>query len=377
MNKSSLTDETGKILKESYDYFDKHNLIYNKVQAGFHYADFLFKKDKIIEVKKYLEEVFHIIAEKEYVAIIIPEIFTDRAIFDFAIENDINKQFIQQVLVSAVGIKNILWLSEHNKKRITEAVEKLYDIKLECLGGLNIRLRGELISDDKWIRKVRKLIFAYIMLNYKKNITKDNIIELFYPESAPENADNIFHQTISNIRSAIKPSSSEKHPPTYLNYSEKMFQFNPYYFYNIDAYEFEDLFKKITARTTQKSDKKPLLMRAIEIYKGPFLEGYYQDWVEKLREKYSEMFITLLEELIELMKEEGNYQEVIACCEKLLSVDNLNEDVYVNIIESHLRLGNKPAARKVNRQLTAAMKKEFDSPPSKETLKKIETLFSQ
>jgi ATP/maltotriose-dependent transcriptional regulator MalT/two-component SAPR family response regulator len=369
----SFSDNIEKDLKIAYDYFAANGMIYNMVQAGYHLADFYLRKRDFRETEKYLNESFGIISENEYISLVQAEIFFDRRLFDYAIENKIQTEFINTVFSDSASLVNYAWISDAYKNRLVTYIDKLYDIKLECFGGIRIKKRGIEITDDKWIRKIRKLIFAYIILHKDKHLTKENIIDLFYPESTPENADNIFHQTISNIRAAFKEENENTSP--YITYSDKIIEFNKYYFYYTDNSEFEKLYKKAVGYGIPEEEKLKYIQKALEIYKGKFLEGYYQSWCEQLSEKYIDMHLKLLDDILKIYKSREDYKNILYYSEKLLLSDNLNEDAYLDIIESEVKLGNTASAKKKYKLMQKTFKSELKDLPSKNTLIKIEKIL--
>lgn len=115
------------------------------------------------------------------------------------------------------------------------------------------------------MRKIRKLIFIYILLS-KKTITKDSLIDLFYPDSDPENATSIFHQTLSNIRSiikwAIKGDKKDKSlVPEFVIYEGQRITLNTDFIYYIDAFEFERLYNKATGQSVKGRKRSHYLKR--------------------------------------------------------------------------------------------------------------------
>jgi DNA-binding SARP family transcriptional activator len=117
-------------------------------------------------------------------------------------------------------------------------------------------------------------------------------------------------------------------------------------------------------------------MRAVELYKGELLAGYYDQWCEDLRQEYQNRFIRLCEDLIESLKSKKNYEEVIYYCDKLLKTDKLNEKAYLNIIESHVMLDSINRARDKFSQMLKIFDTELGEKPSKDTMEKIKTILS-
>ncbi|MGH2575714.1 MAG: BTAD domain-containing putative transcriptional regulator, partial [Ignavibacteria bacterium] len=395
--KIKLNDGIGTVLLKAYNEYDLNMFLESKVKVGFHLADYYLKINFNESSIKYLEECLNISAEKEYVSFLERELFDSRKPFDFAINNKIQKGFIKTITESLLDRKNFNWLSNECLQRVSNQIDNLFDINMNCFGGLEFKVRGKVIPEEKWIRKKRKLILAYLLLFPNNPLTKDKIIDLFYPETPLESADNIFHQTISNIRNALRndttvsksksPSTKKSQPvedktiltsanPSFALYEDKILKLNPDYVYKVDAIEFNKLYKSANSAETKADKKIEYAKKATELYKGELLAGYYEPWCEDLRQEYSNKFINLCEEIIEVLKKKKLYEEVIIYSEKLIQADKLNEDAYLNIIEAYTRLNNINRAKDKFAQMLKTYEEELDEKPAKEILEKIKAILS-
>jgi two-component SAPR family response regulator len=71
-------------------------------------------------------------------------------------------------------------------------------------GRLEFRLRGKLIPEEKWVRKKSKLILAYLLAKPNALLTKDEIIDKFFQDVPLDNVDAVYHNTLSNMRTATR-----------------------------------------------------------------------------------------------------------------------------------------------------------------------------
>lgn len=334
---NGISNDVFNKIENAYKHFSDNNLVYNKVQAGLQLAECYYKKANFEKSKKFLEESLSTASENEYYSLIQNELFYKREIYDFAIESGIQTEFIKEVFYNTAELLNSNWISEEYRNTLSERINTFYDINIECFGELKIKIRGKEIPDEKWIRKTRKLIFAYIVLNQKKNITKDVITGLFYPESSQENADNIFHQTISNIRSIFtveQKASNNTLKLQYISYADKIIKLNQDYFYYVDVYEFEKLYKQSGSFGLKEEDKIKIIEKAVYLYKGDFLPGYYQTWCEDFREKFRDMFIQLLKIAINIFENRKDLFSLEKYLNLLISYEPYETDYYYNYIES-------------------------------------------
>jgi DNA-binding SARP family transcriptional activator len=393
--KARQLEGVDKILIEAYSFYKDNMFEENRVKMGFHLADYYQLANMPETALQYLREALTIGVEKEYISFFERQVLDSRNLFDLAIENKIEKAFIKAIIESLIDRKNYEWLSDECRQRISRKTEELYDIKMVCFGGLEFKVRGRNIPEEKWIRKKRKLILAYLLLNPNVTLTKDKIINMFYPDTPLDTADNIFHQTISNIRGALKFKTDElvkntkekkgsgkdkkekqtAFSPQLILYEDKVLKLNPDYIYMADVLEFNQLYNsfKVTGISIEK--KIDFGKKAFELYKGELLAGYYDQWCEDLRQDYLNKFIRLSEDLIEYLKSRENLEEVILYSDKLLKADKLNEKAYLNIIESNVKMNNASRAKERFSQMLRTFESELGETPAIETMERVKKIL--
>ena len=157
----------------------------------------------------------------------------------------------------------------------------------------------------------------------------------------------------------IKAVDEVKIYPTLVNYEGKMLEISSDFTFYIDSLEFEKLSRKIPL-ITNNDEKIQMLIEAIDLYKGDFLEGNYDTWCEELRTRYRSNFISMSEELLDLLYKAENYNGVMHYAENLLRFDRLNIFCYEYIVNAMIKLNKPQIARLRYLQLQKFYKKEYD-----------------
>ena len=240
------------------------------------------------------------------------------------------------------------------------------------------------------------------MLEPGRSVTKDKLIDLFYPDTPLDSADNIFHQVISKFRNLIKitydglkenkKETSEIHKknnspgktkkggtfaitPALINYEDKLLAISDDFTYYADSIEFEKLYRHLNS-LKDTGIKLRYLKQAVDMYKGDFLEGNYDTWCEELRSKYRSYFVSMSEELIRILFNNKEHEEVLLYSENLLKFDKLNLSGYEYIIRSMIEI-NRPQIAKVRySQLLKSYKREYDEVLPEQFSTRFEALIS-
>jgi LuxR family transcriptional regulator, maltose regulon positive regulatory protein len=389
IKKESQVAEIEEVLTEAYEYYTENKFTYNKTQAAFHLADYYYKTKNYKTSLVYLTEALNISHEKEYSSFLQRDFSDMKYLYDFAAANNIQKDFIKSIMNSLVSKKNTLWISEEARKRLTNSIEHNYDIRLSAFGKGEVSIRGKIIDDAFWSKKKWKIIFIYLLLSPKKVLTKDKIIDVFYPDTQIESAENIFHQMVSKFRSIVKTGAHNEKSvasksksrkvddsahivPSLIIYEDKLLKINDDFMLYIDSDEFEQIHKKTaTVKNTEK--KLALLREAIDLYKGDFLEGNYETWAEELRTKYQSYFISMSEEIIKIFAGMKDYESVLEYSEKLIKHDSLNLIAYEHAIKSYEALNKLKQAREKYSRLIKSYDSEYGEKLPESFTSKIST----
>lgn len=371
LKKDRLQPEIENVFLEAYEFYKDNNFSYNLAQTGLHLADYYYKSNNYKTSLEFLQKAISLSTEKDYFSFLQRDLTDLRNLYDFALANNIHKDFIKIIVSSQKEKNEAEWISAESKARFESQSASLYDIYLKSFGKGEIIVRGTVIDDNFWSKKKWKLIFIYLFLSQKKQLSKDKIIDTFYPDTSIESADNIFHQMVSKFRNIFKITSPETNgtkksgknsepalTAPLIIYEDKMLSISDDYLHFIDCNEFDRLYKK-AAVTKDKDEMNRILLQAVNLYKGEFLEGIYDTWAEELRTKYHTQYIELAEKLLGILYDDGRFEDVVENAEKLNRLDKLNLKSYEYLLKSLHNLNRQKLVKENYTRLIKSYDKEY------------------
>ncbi len=388
---SGVSAKTEKILNQTLKQYEETRSVYDVSQVQFQLADLYYKKNEIQTSVSYLKASFETAGKNHYYSFLIQHFYNFRYLFDLAVNQKIESSFVHHLKSLVTERNKLTWLSNRSKKRILAEYALLNDITLTTFGGTEILVRGNSIGEDLWVRKKSKLLLIYLLVNQGLRIQKDKVLGIFFSELSAESADNIFHQAITNIRNVLKPetplnfsgkktgkkeNTKSDSAPSFIIYEDKILQISTGFDYNIDVLEFNKLAARVSSPETGDNEKEDLAKQAIELYKGEFLPGYYDEWIEEMRSVLEHKFIETAEILLSILKKKNNYSELISYAEKLLLTDKLHEEAFYCLIYAYNAIGNETMAKKKFTQLLKNYEEEYGEKPPKELLSKIQAILA-
>ena len=132
-----------------------------------------------------------------------------------------------------------------------------------------------------------------------------------------------------------------------------------------DAGDFESTIQ--VARRARDASRGDHLVRAVRLYRGDFLAGYYDDWVGDEQRRYLEMFFEALHALLDSLQSAGRHAEAIEYACLGVERDPLRETTHRSLMRLYLEAGQPALALRQFRELENALARELDTAPTEAT----------
>ncbi len=230
--------------------------------------------------------------------------------------------------------------------------KRKYQFRL--FGGLYLTVDGKTIALSSQLGKQLSAILAFLICNYKQSVSKEKMIDNFWPDS--DNPTNALKFAIHRLRNALK--DIEGLPETELIVTTSNgYQFNP----EINAELDTEIFEKNVLNA--KSDTELSLYHdCIELYKGDFLEGIEEEWVITDRGYYRSILTQICHTLaVEYMKVD-DLQAAIDVCEKGLDADEFEETLIYTYLEALVKDKRFNYAKKYYNEISKKYEKRVGIP---------------
>ena len=259
----------------------------------------------------------------------------------------------------------------------SQASPVITDLTLMVLGHVEtFRDPAKPFGADAWTTRRSRDIFCYIATSPHRRVSKDVLIEAFWPNEDIDAVEKNFHPTISHIRKAL--NSRQAFKQNFIVFRDGAYQLNPELSYSIDTEAFERLIAdaEIAKREKDAERLRTSLEAAYAIYRGEFMATVYDDWAEERRQFYTEQFGRVLTALAKLAVSEKRWQSAQKYANQLLKADPFREDIH-RLVMKILAAQSKPAAVKKHfEDLRDLLKADLGIEPSPETRKLFQELMN-
>lgn len=145
--------------------------------------------------------------------------------------------------------------------------------QIEMLGGLRVRQQDRLITRFS-TRKTASLL-AYLAYNLHQSHPREQLVEMFWPGSDERAGRNCLSVALNSLRRQLEPPGVPAGTVLVANYKEV--RLNPAAV-TTDVAELRSWLRR-AEHAASDGERAQYLARAIEIYRGELLPGYFDAWV--------------------------------------------------------------------------------------------------
>lgn len=230
--------------------------------------------------------------------------------------------------------------------------------RIEMLGGL------QALSEDLSVSRFRTrrvgLLLAYLAYHRERHPSRDELSDLLWPEAEPDFTRRNLRQTLASLRRHLEPPTV----PTGVILVAKQGRvgLEPRHIAT-DVEDFRALVHRGLAEPKNYL-RAATLKRAIELYRGDFLPGYYEEWVQQERLLLEDLYVSALQNLAQACEAEGQPDEAIRYIRLALVRNAFQEDLHAALMRLYLASARPASALHHFEEWRAKMTAELAEEPS-------------
>ena len=254
----------------------------------------------------------------------------------------------------------------------------LVDLTINMLGSIEIfRDRARPFAADAWTTRRSRDILCFIASRPHRRVPKDNIVDTFWRDVDVKTIERNFHPTMSHIRKAL--NSNQPLKQNFLAYRDGEYQLNSEFAYRIDTEQFDRFIADGEAARRERNFDRCIVLyeQAVALYRGDFMQGSYDDWVEEQRSYYREQYLRMLESLAAVAEQKQEFVRAMDLAQRILRDDPFREDIHCLVMRAQAAVGNRVAVKEQYEALRALLKKELGVEPAMQTQKVFKELLGQ
>jgi DNA-binding SARP family transcriptional activator len=256
------------------------------------------------------------------------------------------------------------------------AVRQAYRVRL--FGGPTVR---QLTADGErevgWKLRRSFQVLAFLASSPDLQAGREELEEAVWPSDGERTIDRNFHPTLSHLRRALERQRGGSVPQPLL-FRAGIYRLNPEIEWHIDLQDFNRLVvegRELIARG-EDGAAADCWQGAWKLYRGPFLQGYYQAWVMSRREACQQAYVELLRDLGDLSVRLERSEDALDSYRAVLLEDSLQERTHLAVMRLYAAQGRRDLVRRQYERLCTLLLEELGVEPLPETVQEYHRLMS-
>ncbi len=226
------------------------------------------------------------------------------------------------------------------------------NLEIYALGPGFVLLNGQMI--DTWEGHLPRLLFFFAL--DRPVITRSEICEAFWPDLDTDQAVNVFHVTKRRLHKALDIDV--------LVHEEGYYRVNPELGIGYDVSDFVRYVMQ--GRDPNNPDRMTAWQRAIDVYRGPFLQGHGDGWIADRRRDFQAGYLEALMPMAKARLDEGREEHALSLYQRALLEDTSHEGLHREIMRLYTKLGRRSEAAAHFQRYAEDLKRQ-DRQPNPET----------
>ena len=240
-------------------------------------------------------------------------------------------------------------------------------LRVICFGDFRVTRSGQEVGEPGWLATKAWDLLAYFVTLRDSNLPRDRVLEALWPDVAPERSSGAFHTALYKMRQMLRMGGK---PGKFVQVQSGEYYLEKGLFW-IDVEEFSLLNDHCSKHPHESTEQcEPCierLQRAVNLYRGDYLENLYYDWALDAQRQLQDVYLKALQVLAKHHASRKEFEEAIAYCRKVLDKDPLLENVHCQTMRYYGQLGDRNGAIRQYRWLEQILVDELGVEPMPDT----------
>ena len=247
-------------------------------------------------------------------------------------------------------------------------------LKLFLLGKVRAQQNGRGVAGLEG-RKTQELL-GYLVIHRARPHLREKLAELLWPDKSPAQSRRYLRQTLWQIHSTL--DNGDERVEGLITVESDWLQINPEADFWSDVTQLEETAKSVRGIRGIEftADVAHQVKAAARLYRGDLLENCYQDWCILERERLQNMYLGLLDKLMDYCQIQREYGAGVIYGTRMLRSDIARERTYRKLMSLHYLNHDRTGALRQYRRCSRALEREFGVQPAQETVALYECILN-
>ena len=239
-------------------------------------------------------------------------------------------------------------------------------LRVSLLGTVRVDHRGR--SSETGLGRAVKGLLGYLALFSKRIHSREVLAGIFWGDSSEDRARSCLSTTLWRLRKVLEPSPLPTGAYLVTTPTGEI-GFNRESDYWIDVEDFESKVRTFLAEPCEslRADAIRQVENALNLYKGELLEGFYDEWALRERERIRALFVKCQIHLLHHYRHRHAWEKGLVCAQNILNLDPLREEIHREMMRLYYHNGQRALALRQYATCREILATELSIAPMEET----------
>lgn len=265
-------------------------------------------------------------------------------------------QEIAQNLLSST-LKRAQELGALLLKRKSGLAQRKNILRIHSFGFFEVFQGAERVPDSAWRTQKTKYLLAHLAAKFPRPIHEESLQETFWPDDLKKGRKSL-NTSISSLRTVLGMNSISREKELIALSSEQTVWH--------DLLEFQKCLQQVKADSLSSDVVLSTTRAAAQLYRGPYLDGCFNDWALNTRSQIEQDYIELLIQLCDHHLAQKQFREALEQAQRAFEQASYRQDIFARLLRSLIGLGQCQEAIRRYDKFSNLLKHEYESEPSTE-----------
>jgi ATP/maltotriose-dependent transcriptional regulator MalT/two-component SAPR family response regulator len=264
---------------------------------------------------------------------------------------------------------------EYISTLLRDSLQYMYCIDVTMFGKPMIKVDENQVLASMWKTRKAEQLFYYLLLRGEQATENDHLIEVFWPGSGKKTGHYNLRKTIQYIRQTLELLDDSLRD--IIQARKGVYSLAPETEIVTDIAKFEHTVKRLRADTLKNENRTRLIDTGLELYRGDFAVGWYDNWVEEKRRYYRNLYEELLAMKAAQCMEQRKYRDALQYYKDLIDLNIFEESYHRNYMTACAKCRRHEDIIHDYTKLVQVLKKDLNKTPEPETTRLYAALLKK
>ncbi len=206
-------------------------------------------------------------------------------------------------------------------------------------------------------------LLSYLVLRRDRVLARELIAGILWGDTTVDRSKKYLRTELWRLRSDTHPPDGS---PPLLTATKDWIRLNPSVDVWSDASVLESTYDLVRSRPAERlsSQEAELLDTAIQLYEGPLLEGWYQDWCHADRERLNQVYLEIADKLLAYHEINRHFDAGISLGLRIIADEPTRERTHRRLMRLYFHAGDRASALEQYSRCASILQKSLGVRPS-------------